>query len=140
MRFEIASNPPIDILVRMRSDIASSRHCSVSDKSGGFQTMKQIRATVILALLAISVFASGCVFVQSSAISDRTSAGAPLSASASDYGFVHLVAPSGLTQTAFSNLMSSCATGKITGVTTELGVRDFFIVQYYTVSVTGSCI
>lgn len=102
--------------------------------------MKRINATVIVALLAICVVASGCVFVQSSAISDRTSAGAPLSGNASDYGFVHLVAPSGLTQAAFANLMGGCATGKLTGVTTELSVRDFVIVQYYTVSVTGSCI
>jgi hypothetical protein len=102
--------------------------------------MKRINATLIVALLAICVFASGCVFVQSSAISDRTSAGAPISGSASDYGFVHLVAPSGLTQAAFANVLGNCATGKISGVTTELSVRDFFIVQYYTVSVTGSCI
>jgi hypothetical protein len=36
-------------------------------------------------------------------------------------------------------MLGSCATGKVTGVTSELEVRDFFIVQYYSVSATGSC-
>jgi hypothetical protein len=101
--------------------------------------MKQINATFIAVLLAICISASGCVFIRSSAISDRTSAGAPLSGSASDYGYVYLIVPSGLTQAAFANLLGSCATGKVTGVASELIVRDFFIVQYYTVAVTGSC-
>jgi hypothetical protein len=80
------------------------------------------------------------VFVKSSAVSDRTAVGAPISGSASDYGYVELVAPAGLTQSALANLLSNCATGRLTGVITELEVRDFFVVQYYTVSVSGSCI
>ena len=100
---------------------------------------KQINAILIGSLLAICVSASGCVFVQSSAISERTGAGASISGSASDLGFLHLVAPQGLTQAAFANLLGNCATGKVSGVTTELGVRDFIIVQSYTVSVTGTC-
>lgn len=101
--------------------------------------MKQIKARLIVALLAISVFASGCVFIRSAAISDRAGAGAPISGTASDYGYVYLVVPAGLTQAAFANMLGSCATGKITGITSELEVRDFFIVQYYSVSATGSC-
>ncbi len=101
--------------------------------------MKRINAILVGSLLAICVSASGCVFVQSSAISDRAGAGASISGSASDLGFVHLVAPSGLTQAALTNLLGNCATGKVSGVTTELSVRDFFVVQAYSVSVTGTC-
>ena len=101
--------------------------------------MKQINATLIGLMLAICMSAAGCVFIRSSAISDRTATGAPLSGSVSDYGYVELIAPPGLTQAALANLLSNCATGKVTGVTTELQVRDFFVVQYYTVSASGSC-
>jgi hypothetical protein len=101
--------------------------------------MRRINAILIASMLAICVSASGCVFIRSSAISDRTGAGASIAGSASDYGFVYLVAPAGLTQAALSNLLSNCATGKVSGVATELNMRDFFIVQYYTVSVTGTC-
>jgi len=101
--------------------------------------MKQINATFVAVLLAICISASGCVFIRSSAISDRAGAGAPITGSASDYGYLELIAPVGLTQAAFTNMLGSCATGKVTGVTSELEVRDFFIVQYYSVSATGSC-
>ena len=101
--------------------------------------MKQINAILLGSLLAICVSTSGCVFIRSSAISDRTGAGASITGSASDYGFVYLVAPSGLTQAALSNLLSNCATGKVSGVATEMNMRDFLIVQYYTVSVSGTC-
>ena len=101
--------------------------------------MKTINSMILAALLAGCVQAYGCVFVQSSAISDRAGAGNPISSSASELGFLHLVAPQGLTQTALSNLLSNCATGKVSGVTTELTMRDFFIVQSYNVSVSGTC-
>ena len=101
--------------------------------------MKRINATLIVALLTICVFASGCVYIRSAAISDRAGAGAPITGTASDYGYLELIAPVGLTQAAFANMLGSCATGKVTGVTSELEVRDFFVVQYYSVSATGSC-
>ncbi|HKN13208.1 MAG TPA: hypothetical protein VJX68_08425 [Candidatus Binatus sp.] len=101
--------------------------------------MKRLNSIILAALLAGCVQAYGCVFVQSSAISDRAGAGNPISSSASELGFLHLVAPQGLTQTALSNLLSNCATGKVSGVTTELTMRDFFIVQSYNVSVSGTC-
>ena len=97
--------------------------------------MKRIYAL----LLAMCVFASGCITVQSSAISDRGGAGAAISASASDIGILHLTAPSGLTQAALANLLGNCATGKVSGVTTELSMREFFFVQAYNVSVSGTC-
>jgi hypothetical protein len=101
--------------------------------------MKRLNSIVLATLLAACVQAYGCVFVQSSAISERAGLGNPISASASDFGFLHLVAPQGLTQTALSNLLSNCASGKVSGVTTELTMRDFFIVQSYNVLVSGTC-
>jgi hypothetical protein len=101
--------------------------------------MKRFNSKILAALLAVCVQSYGCVFVQSSAIADRSGAGNPITANASDLGYLHLVAPQGLTQTALSNLLSNCATGKVSGVTTELSVRDFFIVQSYNVSVSGTC-
>jgi hypothetical protein len=101
--------------------------------------MKRFNSIILATLLAGCVQTCGCVFVQSSAIADRSGAGNPISANASDLGYLHLVAPQGLTQTALSNLLSNCATGKVSGVTTELSVRDFFIVQSYNVSVSGTC-
>jgi hypothetical protein len=102
-------------------------------------TMKRLNSILVPAILAGCALTYGCVFVQSSAIADRSGAGNPISANASDLGYLHLIAPQGLTQTALSNLLSNCATGKVSGVTTELQVRDFFIVQSYNVSVTGTC-
>lgn len=101
---------------------------------------KQINAILIGLILAICMSAGGCVFIRSSAISDRAAVGAPLTGTVSDYGYVELIAPPGLTQAALANLLSNCATGKLSGVTSELQVRDFFVVQYYTVSASGSCI
>lgn len=101
--------------------------------------MKRLNSILVAAMLAACAQTYGCVFVQSSAVSDRAGAGNPISANASDLGYLHLVAPQGLTQTALANLLSNCATGKVSGVTTELSVREFLIVQSYNVSVSGTC-
>src|SRR5260370_22922560 len=101
--------------------------------------MKRLNPILLAAMLAISAYLYGCVFVQSSAVSDRTGLGNPIAANASDLGYLHLIAPQGLTQTALANLLSQCATGKVSGVTTELQSRDFFLVQSYNVSVSGTC-
>jgi len=101
--------------------------------------MKSLNAIFLAASFAACVQLCGCVFVQSSSISDRGGQGNSIGANASDLGYLHLVAPQGLTQTALSNLLSNCATGKVSGVTTELTMRDFFVVQSYNVSVTGTC-
>jgi len=101
--------------------------------------MKRLNLILVAVLMAAFAQTYGCVFVQSSAIADRVGGGNPISANASDLGYLHLVAPQGLTQTAFSNLLSNCATGKVSGVTTELQMRDFFLVQSYNVSVSGIC-
>jgi len=101
--------------------------------------MKMSHSIILAAMLAGCAQAYGCVFIQTSAISDKAGAGNPISASAGDLGYLHLVAPQGLTQTALANLLSNCATGRVSGVTTELTMRDFLLVQSYNVSVTGTC-
>ena len=101
--------------------------------------MKQINSIILAALLAGCVQAYGCVVVESSTISDRAGAGNPISSSASDLGYLRLVTPQGLTHTALANLLSNCASGKVSGVTTELSMRDFIVVQSYNVSVSGVC-
>lgn len=101
--------------------------------------MKHFNSIMLAVLLAGCVQAYGCVVIESSAISDRAGAGNPISASASDLGYLRLAAPQGLSQTALANLLGNCATGKVSGVTTELSVRDFLIVQSYTVTVSGTC-
>jgi len=101
--------------------------------------MKQFNAIVVVGALVASAYLCGCVFMQSSSVSERGGQGNSISASASDLGYLHLVAPQGLTQTALSNLLSNCATGKVSGVTTELQMRDFFFVQSYNVSVSATC-
>ena len=101
--------------------------------------MKFLNSIILAALIGGCALACGCVFVQSSAIADRSGAGNPITANASDLGYLHLVAPQGLTQTAQSDLLGQCATGKVSGVTTELTMRDFLLVQSYNVQVTGTC-
>ena len=90
-------------------------------------------------LIAACAGASGCVMIQSSMLSSRLGAGSPISTSTSDFGYLHLIAPSGLTQAAGANLLSQCASGKMSGVTSELSMRDFILVQYYTVSANAFC-
>jgi hypothetical protein len=101
--------------------------------------MKRLNSIALAALLTGWVQTCGCVFIQTSTISDKGGPGNPISANASDLGYLHLFAPQGLTQTAQSNLLNECATGKVSGVTTELTMRDFLLVQSYNVSVTGTC-
>ena len=101
--------------------------------------MKPSKSIIVAASLVASLYLAGCVFVQSSSVSERGGQGNSISASASDLGYLHLIAPQGLTQTALSNLLSNCATGRVSGVTTELQMRDFFFVQSYNVSVSGTC-
>lgn len=101
--------------------------------------MKSLKAICLAVSFVACVQLCGCIFVQSSSISDRGGQGNPISANASDLGYLHLVAPQGVTQTALSNLLSNCASGKVSGVTTELSMREFFIVQSYNVAVSGTC-
>lgn len=101
--------------------------------------MKRIKPALHALLLAACAVASGCVMIQSSMLSSRLGAGSPIATSTSDLGYLHLVVPSDLTQTAGANLLSQCASGKLSGVTTQLSMREFIFVQYYTVTANGFC-
>jgi hypothetical protein len=55
------------------------------------------------------------------------------------YGILRLTAPVGLTTGANSQLAAGCPSGKFTNPQTELSMRDFIIVQYYTVTTSAVC-
>lgn len=90
--------------------------------------------------MGICLLLSACVFVQSSAISESNGSGSPVKVEHSDYGILHLMAPSGLTPDANAALVKECQSGVLSDVQTELSMRDWFLlVQYYTVAVTAVC-
>jgi len=90
-------------------------------------------------LLVVCMALSGCVVIESSAISERAGGGQTVSTSASDYGVLALSAPYGLTNTANSKLLAQCQSGKTSNVQTELSMRNYILVQVYDVSATGQC-
>jgi hypothetical protein len=90
--------------------------------------------------VSLCLVASACVFVNSSAISESTGSGSPVKVEYSDYGILHLIAPSDLTSAANAALVKQCQSGVLSNVQTELSMRDWFlIVQYYTVDATAVC-
>ena len=101
--------------------------------------MSAFRAPSLFLLAIVSLMYSGCVVIQSSAISQRGEAGQPISANASDYGILRLSAPYGLANQADTQLAAQCANGELTNVQTELSMRDFLIVQLYNLSAAALC-
>jgi outer membrane protein OmpA-like peptidoglycan-associated protein len=104
--------------------------------------MQRLVARLFHALVAgaFILFFSGCAFIHSSAISESTGSGAPVSATHSDYGILHLSKPDGLTSAANADLVKQCQSGLLTDVQTELSMRDWFlVVQYYTLTVSAVC-
>jgi hypothetical protein len=90
--------------------------------------------------MGVCLLLSACVFVDSSAISESTGSGSAVKAEHSDYGILHLTAPSGLTSDANAVLAKQCQSGMLSNVQTELSMRDWvLIVQYYTVTTTAVC-
>jgi len=103
--------------------------------------MKSLTASAaISAGIIISVMLSGCVVIESSAISGRKQGGQAVSASSGDYGILRLTAPHGLTTTVNSQLVSQCPSGMLTNVRTELSMREFLLVQWYDVSASAVCL
>ena len=100
--------------------------------------MKKVLMQSAVIALGMSVMISGCVVLQSSAISDRSGGGQSATAEVGDYGILHLTSPDNLTETASSQLVSKCQ-GKLTNVQTELTMREWVLVQWYTVSATAVC-
>lgn len=95
-----------------------------------------VKWAVIATFLCVTL--SGCIFLRSSAISDRSGGGQSASVEAGDYGILHLTSPDNLTEAASSQLVSKCP-GKLTNVQTELYMREWVLVQWYTVSATAVC-
>jgi|SRR5208283_5130213 len=90
--------------------------------------------------LVVCLSLSACVLIHSGSISESNGGGSPVKAEYSDYGLLHLTAPSNLTSSANTALASQCQSGMISDVQTELSTRDWFaIVQYYTVTTAAVC-
>ena len=91
-------------------------------------------------VIGICLLLSACVLIHSSAISGSSGSGSTVNAEYSDYGILHLTAPSGLTSDANAALAKQCQSGVLSNVQTELSMRDWFlIVQYYTVTAAAVC-
>jgi hypothetical protein len=102
--------------------------------------MGRWKTWLVAPIAASALMLSGCIFMQSSSISDSAGKGNPVSAQASDLGYILLVPPSNVTQMAADQLVNQCASGKLTNVQTELTVRNFLsIVQQYQASANGVC-
>ncbi|HVN63483.1 MAG TPA: hypothetical protein VMT58_02510 [Candidatus Binataceae bacterium] len=101
--------------------------------------MKRTKSLCLVLIAAGCMAASGCVVIESSVIGGKLGPGSAISATASDYGILRLSVPAGLTEAAKSNLFAQCASSKVSGVSTELQMRDFFFVQSYTVTAGGFC-
>ncbi len=104
--------------------------------------MRFLSRLLSVAVLGSCLALSGCIYMASSAISDsnKTAAGNTATASAQDWGILHLTAPQGLTGIANQQLVSACPSGKFTNVQTELTVRDFLgIAQQYQISAEAIC-
>lgn len=100
--------------------------------------MKKLVA-VLSFILVLGVSLSACVFVRGSAISESAGGGSPVHTEYSDYGILYVTAPTNITSAANTALASQCQTGRLTDVQTELSMRDWLVVQYYTVTVAGVC-
>lgn len=102
------------------------------------------KKTIFGVLLACGFLAAtGCVSINSSAISDSSkgTAGQVIHATVSgDPGILRLMAPKDLTVQANKALLSQCPSGRLTNVQTQLSTRDFFgFVQLYKIRATAVC-
>jgi len=107
-------------------------------RADGGGMMKNLMLRSALILLACYLV-QGCVFIRSSSITGSAGTGTAVNASASDMGFLELVAPTGLTHSANQQLATQCPGGKFGNVQSELSMRDFLLVQLYTVSADAVC-
>jgi hypothetical protein len=101
--------------------------------------MKNSLVKTTTMVLGLCVMLSGCVWLRSSAISNRAgSGGQTVRVSTGDYGILHLTTPDGITEAANSQLVSQCQ-GKLTNAQTQLAMREWILIQWYTVNSTAVC-
>ena len=95
-----------------------------------------------LAALAVVICltVSGCKFLLSSTIMEKTGSGQPVSGVESSFGVLHLTYPQDLTEFTNMDLVRACPSGILTNVTTELKYREWVVFQYYKVSATAICV
>ena len=101
--------------------------------------MKMSAGYLRILSISLSFSLAACVVIRSSSISESAGSGSKVNAEFSDYGVLHLTVPDTLTSEADAALAKQCQSGLISGVQTELSMREFLIVQYYTVGVAGTC-
>jgi hypothetical protein len=89
-------------------------------------------------VLGLCVMLSGCVWLRSSSIGDRGGSGQTVRVSTGDYGILHLTTPDGITEAANSQLVSQCQ-GKLTNPQTEMALRVWILIQWYSVNATAVC-
>ena len=94
--------------------------------------------TAVMALGLCAMF-SGCVWVRSSSIGDRSGGGQTVHVYTGDYGILHLTTPDGITEAANSQLVSQCQGGKVTNAQTEMAMREWILIQWYTVNAVAVC-
>jgi len=99
--------------------------------------MNILSRLLIAALALISL--SGCILVQSGTVSSSAAKGNAVTASASDWGILHLSIPQGLTSNVNGQLMNQCPSAKLSNVSTQFEMREFFLAQMYTVTASGTC-
>ena len=100
--------------------------------------MTKVVSSILPLFVCLSI--SGCVLLRSSTISDRSDNGQTVSARLGDYGIVRLTVPEHLTPDVNSKLVAQCPSGMLTNVRTELSMREFFLIQWYTVSANAVCL
>jgi hypothetical protein len=103
------------------------------------ERMKGFLKMAGMASLVASMALSGCVMIESSSIGERRASGQGATVMTDGYGILRLTVPAGLTTGANSKLAESCPSGKFTNPQTELAMRDFIIVQYYTLTADAVC-
>ena len=89
--------------------------------------------------VGLCVMLSGCVWLRSASIGDRSGGGQSVHIYTGDYGILHLTTPDGIPEAANSALVSQCQSGKVTNPQTELAMREWILIQWYTVSTTAVC-
>jgi hypothetical protein len=101
----------------------------------GKQTMKRLALTA--GFLATMSLGTGCVSHFSHSVSASASTqGTPVESEASGMGILMLTAPD---LDASTELKAKCPSGKLSNVETQATMRNWFVVQAYSVTVKGIC-